>query len=57
MHVHVSNPDGEAKFWLEPEIALATSKGLSARQLAEIARVIAARQLEIDDAWKKHFPD
>lgn len=23
MHVHVSHPDGEAKFWLEPSVALA----------------------------------
>jgi len=23
MHVHVHCPDGEAKFWLEPEIELA----------------------------------
>jgi Domain of unknown function (DUF4160) len=27
MHVHVSYPDGEAKFWLQPEIALAESVG------------------------------
>lgn len=29
IHVHVSHPDGEAKFWLEPEVAVATSTGLS----------------------------
>lgn len=23
MHVHVSCPDGEAKFWLEPQLELA----------------------------------
>lgn len=23
MHVHVATADGEAKFWLEPEVALA----------------------------------
>jgi hypothetical protein len=26
MHVHVISPDGEAKFWLEPEIALAVNQ-------------------------------
>jgi hypothetical protein len=25
MHVHIHGPAGEAKFWLEPEIALARS--------------------------------
>lgn len=29
MHVHVSHSDGEAKFWLEPQIELANSIGLS----------------------------
>ena len=24
-HVHVISPDGEAKFWIEPEIALASA--------------------------------
>ncbi len=27
MHVHVSHPDGEAKFWLKPDIELATQTG------------------------------
>jgi hypothetical protein len=30
MHIHVHSPDGEAKFWLEPVIALADAYGLSA---------------------------
>jgi hypothetical protein len=29
MHVHVHHSDGEAKFWLEPQIEVATSHGLS----------------------------
>jgi hypothetical protein len=29
MHVHAQCPDGEAKFWLEPTIALAHNYGLS----------------------------
>ncbi len=29
MHVHVSHSDGEAKFWLEPQIELTNSIGLS----------------------------
>ena len=29
MHVHVGSPDGEAKFWLEPRLSLATHTGLS----------------------------
>lgn len=55
MHVHVSHPDGEAKFWLEPQLELATSQGLKAKQLAYIVQLITARRMEIDDAWRKHF--
>ncbi|MFO1364758.1 MAG: DUF4160 domain-containing protein [Burkholderiales bacterium] len=29
MHVHVHGENGEAKFWLEPQIALARNYGLS----------------------------
>jgi uncharacterized protein DUF4160 len=32
MHVHVHHAEGEAKFWLEPEIALADNYGLSRRR-------------------------
>jgi hypothetical protein len=35
MHVPVTCADGEAKFWLEPEVELARSYGLSDAQIAE----------------------
>ena len=38
IHVHISHPDGEAKFWLTPELELATSIGLSAKQLKGISK-------------------
>ena len=55
MHVHVSHPDGEAKFWLLPEVALATSTGLSARQLRDALLVVQAHLKEIENAWNTHF--
>ena len=33
MHVHIYCGNGEAKFWLEPEIELARNHGLSKKQL------------------------
>ena len=42
MHVHVSHPDGEAKFWLAPHVELA--KQLVVEHLQEIV-----------DAWNKYF--
>ena len=37
MHVHVASPNGQAKFWIEPIVALAEHKGkLSKKDLREI---------------------
>ncbi|MGO8925678.1 MAG: DUF4160 domain-containing protein [Limisphaerales bacterium] len=55
MHVHVLSPDGEAKYWLEPTIELALSKGLKAVELAELQRIVQERQNEIRDHWRRHF--
>lgn len=55
MHVHVNCGEGEAKFWLDPEIELAKNSGLSFVQLAEIKRIIEERQDELHAAWKKFF--
>jgi len=55
MHVHVFCPDGEAKFWLEPRITLATNYGLSKKQVNELKKTVEERKDEITDAWRKHF--
>jgi hypothetical protein len=55
MHVHVLSPDGEAKFWLEPGIALAMSKGIRTVELNELQRIIVERQNEIRAHWHRHF--
>jgi len=54
-HVHVLSNDGEAKFWLEPEIRLAKSYHYSGKQLREIAALIEGHEVELIRAWKKHF--
>ncbi len=56
MHVHVNHPDGEAKFWLAPELGLATSTGLSPKQIKEAQNLVAGHLEEIIHAWKTHFP-
>ena len=55
IHVHVAHPDGEAKFWLTSKVALATSTGLSARQLREAQTVVETHIEEITNAWNDHF--
>jgi ribosomal protein L16/L10AE len=53
--LHVAYPDGEAKFWLEPGVAMANHIGLSTHELAEAERVVHRHMQEIADAWNKHF--
>jgi len=54
-HVHVSHPDGEAKFWLIPTVELARNIGLSSSRIKEAERLVETRLQEIIDAWNNHF--
>ncbi len=55
IHVHVSHPDGEAKFWLTPTVHLATTTGLDSRQLREALELTETHLTEITHAWNRHF--
>lgn len=54
-HIHVSHPDGEAKFWLSPTIELARNIGLSSSRIKDAERLVELRQREIIDAWNNQF--
>ncbi len=54
-HVHVSHPDGEAKFWIEPNVELPTQIGLTAIQIRDARSVVERHLKEITDAWHRHF--
>ena len=55
MHVHVTHADGEAKFWIEPEIEVAMNQGLSQKQVNEALALVRTHQEEIVHAWHAHF--
>ncbi len=55
MHVHVHCADGEAKFWMGPQISLARNYGLSDSQIAELTDVIEEHRDEIENAWERHY--
>jgi hypothetical protein len=55
IHIHVSHPDGEAKFWLRPSIELARNIGLSSSKITDAERLVESRQKEIIDAWNNYF--
>ena len=54
-HVHINCADGEAKFWLEPNIQLVRNQGLSRIQLREIEQIIEEHQDELRAAWNTRF--
>ena len=55
MHVHVYCENGEAKFWLQPEIELARNYRLSRLQLKQIEEIIEERYDQFTAAWQIHF--
>lgn len=55
MHIHVAHTDGEAKFWLEPQLELAMNQGLSQKQVNEAWSLVKQHEKEVRDAWHTHF--
>ena len=53
--VHVNHAEGEAKFWLEPQIALAQNIGLSAKTIRQAQTLIEEHEHDIRTAWQQHF--
>jgi hypothetical protein len=56
MHIHVISGDGEAKFWIEPDVVLADNHGLSPKELRDLEKIIQERRDEIERGWRNHFP-
>jgi len=55
MHVHVMSGQGEAKYWLEPQLELAKNHKLTRVELREIEQIIEAHFDELKAAWNAHF--
>ncbi len=55
MHVHIISGDGEAKFWLEPEIELAKNYNYSRKRLKEIESLVEVHYNELISRWEQHF--
>ena len=55
MHVHVMSGQGEAKYWLEPQLELAKNHRLTRAELREIEQIIEAHFDELKAAWNAHF--
>ncbi|WP_157174507.1 DUF4160 domain-containing protein [Thiocystis violascens] len=55
MHVHVVSGEGEAKFWLDPDIELARNHKYSGKKLKQIESLVEVNYNELVSAWQQHF--
>ena len=55
LHIHVHGAGGEAKFWLQPAVRVATSDGLDARTLRELTGVVESNFDLIERTWDDYF--
>ncbi|MBM4346389.1 MAG: DUF4160 domain-containing protein [Deltaproteobacteria bacterium] len=54
-HVHARKGASEAKFWLEPELALAYSDAMDPRSLREVAAVVQQHRTAFIRSWHEYF--
>ena len=55
IHVHVVSSEGEAKFWLDPEIELAKNYHFNRKQLKEIELLVEEHYDELVGKWHEYF--
>jgi hypothetical protein len=54
LHIHVQSADGEAKFWIEPNVELARDYHLSEQDLSRVLQLVVEHEQGIRDAWYRH---
>jgi hypothetical protein len=55
IHVHIRKGEAVAKFWVEPEVSLAESYAMNARELKELEMMVVAQQNIIKEKWHEFF--
>ena len=55
VHIHAVGQEGEAKFWLFPEVRIAECIGFDRKTQADLIRAVEAHCSEIERAWNEHF--
>jgi hypothetical protein len=54
-HIHITKGDGNAKFWLVPQIAEAYFYGFTVREQRRIRELVAQHQQTLITAWHEYF--
>ena len=53
-HIHVRTPDGECKFWLEPNIGLARNRGVRVSDLRHIEQLVFEHRTKLIKAFHEY---
>ena len=53
-HVHIRTPDGECKFWLDPNIGLASNRGVPPHEIRKIEKLIFEHHIALGNAFYEH---
>ena len=53
-HIHVRTPEGECKFWLEPNIGLARNRGVRASELRRIEQLVFEHHVNLLKAFHEY---
>jgi len=54
-HIHVRKGEAIAKFWIEPDVSLASSYGISSKDLTSIKKIVVKNKNEIMEKWYDFF--
>ena len=55
LHVHVQKGEAIAKFWIEPEVKIASSYAISASELNKLQKVVEDNIDTIRETWNEFF--
>jgi hypothetical protein len=55
IHIHIKKGEGEAKFWIDPNIVLVESWKMKVSELTRAQEIVVEQRQKIIDAWKQHF--
>ena len=54
-HVHIRKGSQVAKFWVAPDVSLASSWGMTARELNRLEEKVRDVKSLIEERWNEHF--
>lgn len=55
VHVHVRKGENIAKYWIAPEISLASSWGMSSQELNMLENIVKEHKTKILEKWNEYF--